>query len=232
MKKMTALLIDDDPDFQEATKYGLAIENIDTIIAGSRKEGLAEFDKRRDFEKEIDVVLLDIMLPDGHGAEVLEKIGKRSNVPVIMITVADYDPTRTVTCLNAGAAGFEQKPLNYSVLAARIRAAVRLVKGGKRVRHFRFADWRLDTVRHKLTDPQGVGITLGTNEYDILCEFLLNPGVLLPHEQLQGLLHNPDLLKKKISKLKKALGDDAANPKFIMSVFGKGYQFVETVTTE
>ena len=233
MNKITALLIDDDSEFQEATKEALALANIDTIVAGSRQEGLDELDKRRDPGEEIDVVLLDIMLPDGHGAEVLKEICGRSNVPVIMITVADHDPTRTALCLNDGAAGFEQKPLNYSVLAARIRSVMRLFgKGGQRVRHFRFAGWKLDTVRRKVTDPKGNGITLGTNEYDILCEFLLNPGVLIPHRQLAGPLHNEALLTKKISKLKRALGDDVDDPKFIMNVFGKGYQFVESVTTE
>lgn len=180
---MNVLIIDDSQDLCKAVKGCLECQNylVDTAYDG--KSGL-----RKALTNEYDIILLDIMLPQMNGYEVLKKLrGERRFVPTIMIT-AKNNVSDMIEGLELGADDFLQKPFNIDVLAAKIRAIARRNNiDGAESDYFRYADFTLTVSTKKLATIK-LEITLKDAECEVMKYFIKNSSVIVPEEKITKII--------------------------------------------
>lgn len=142
----------------------------------------------------VDLIMLDLMLPDEDGMSICRRLRQTSRVPIIMVTAKGEDIDR-ILGLELGADDYVVKPFNPRELVARIRALLRRAQGypgatgARRLPPMRFDGWRIEPVARSLVDPDGVKITLTSAEFDILLAFCRNAGRVMSREQLIELAH-------------------------------------------
>ncbi len=192
---------------------------------------------------EVDLVVLDVMLPGTSGLDLCREIRARSMMPIIMLT-ARRDETDRIVGLEVGADDYLPKPFNPRELLARIRAVMRRVAHAgdpttaHRQRYITFAGWSLDTHRHELANPEGVVIDLSGGEYDLLLAFVEHPNRVLRREQLLELARHrltegfDRSIDVQISRLRKKLEMDGSASPLIKTIRGAGYMFVPAVTRQ
>lgn len=191
----------------------------------------------------IDLVVLDIMLPGDDGLTLCRHLRETTALPIILLT-AVADDTDRVIGLEMGADDYVTKPFNPRELLARIRAVLRRSeslppqKSGVAGETLHFSGWTLDVKRRDLLDANGVVVTLSTGEYRLLVALLNRPGIVLSRDQLLDLTRGRDAqvydrsVDNQISRLRRKIETDPANPKLIKTVWGGGYQFTADVTIE
>lgn len=188
---------------------------------------------------EVDLVVLDVMLPGTSGLDLCREIRVRSMIPIIMLT-ARRDETDRIVGLEVGADDYLPKPFNPRELLARIRAVMRRVahaapSTAQRQRYVTFAGWSLDTHRHELVNPDGIVIDLSGGEYDLLLAFIEHPNRVLRREQLLELARHrltegfDRSIDVQISRLRKKLETGESASPLIKTVRGAGYMFVPAV---
>jgi two-component system, OmpR family, response regulator len=194
-------------------------------------------------ESNIDLVVLDLMLPGEDGLSLCRTLRARSNLPVLMLT-AKSDAFDRVLGLEMGADDYLTKPFEPRELLARVRSILRRAMAlptnlaPVAVRRFRFAGWTLDTTAHRLLSPQGVVVALSGAEYRLLQVFLTHPNRVLTRDQLMDLIQGRDgdvfdrSIDLRVSRLRQKLGDDARSPELIKTFRGEGYVFAATVDAE
>ncbi len=182
----------------------------------------------------IDLIVLDLMLPNEDGLVLCRNLRVHSNIPVIMLT-AKGDETDRIIGLEMGADDYLPKPFNPRELLARIKSVLRRAQalpdhqestGG---RYLRFAHWQLDTVTRNLVAESGLVVALSGAEYRLLKIFLEHANRILSREQLLDMTQGKDAepfdrsIDVQISRLRHRLGDDAKEPSIIKTVRGEGY---------
>jgi two-component system KDP operon response regulator KdpE len=176
-----------------------------------------------------DVVLLDVFLPDINGLEILESLREFSAVPIVMVT-ANSKTEDTAQALDLGADDYIIKPFNRVELLARIRACVRRsvpapVHGDAQ---FRAKELAIDFGRRQVS-VRGETVKLSKIEYNLLSYLAANPGHVLSHTQILSKIWGPEYkedtqyLWVTMSRLRKKLEEDPANPEYIMTEPGVGY---------
>lgn len=187
----------------------------------------------------IDLVILDIMMPGEDGLALTGFIRATSKVPVILLTARSEETDRIVG-LEIGADDYVTKPFSPRELLARVRAVLRRAgDGSSAVRApdapgYAFASWVLRTGERELIDAGGVAVPLSTGEYNLLLAFLNHPKRVLTRDQLLDLTQGRELtsfersIDNHISRLRKKMEADPADPKLIKTVWGGGY----TMTAE
>lgn len=192
-------------------------------------------------ERDYDLILLDVLLPQLNGMEVLRRVRKHKDVPVIMVTARDAVMDK-VAGLDAGADDYLTKPFDARELLARVRAVLRRVDERRPVIQERarplidFADWHLDVTRRELRSPDNVMIPLSAGEFDLLLVFIEHPQRILTREQLLDLArgHCHDAFDRSIdvqvSRLRRKLESDTKRPAMIRTVRNGGYLFTPSVT--
>ncbi len=233
-RELRIALLDDDPEIRQLVSAYLARYQIECVTVGSA----AEFFKRLGSEH-FDLVLLDIMLPDGDGLDIARQVRQTNNIPVIMLT-ALADESDRVLGLEMGADDYLTKPFSPRELLARIRAVLRRtseqlwVHRQTDVQTYCFADWRLSLAQRTLTSPQGVLISLTGGEFDLLVALVRNAGSILNRDQLLEMTRGRSAqaydrsVDVQLSRLRKKLGD----VELIKTVRGGGYLFAQAVTHE
>ena len=242
---ITCLIVDDDPALRELvgdhlTRYGLQARLADSAAAMRRELARGG----------IDVVLLDLMLPDGDGIELCRELRTRSRIPVIMLT-AQGDPISRVLGLEMGADDYVAKPFEPRELLARIHALMRRSSGalagadrprdtpaslafhpgGAAAATRGFGGWQVDWRNRMLVDPDGIGLSLSNVEYRLLAAFAEHPGQVLSRGQLVEMTRsaaadsNERSIDLAVSRLRAKLRESLENPRFIRTVRGRGYQF-------
>jgi two-component system phosphate regulon response regulator OmpR len=224
--KLKALLIDDDRKLA-----GLLIEylrrfEIFLAHASAGDEGLRML--RSDPP---DCVLLDVMLPGRDGFDICREIRKFSDVPVIMLTARGEVADRIVG-LEIGADDYLPKPFEPRELAARIQAVLRRKQAPARGEILRCGDLEVDMGRRSAS-RNGEDLRLTALEFDALAIFARFPGVVLHRERLVDLLKGGEWdpvnrsLDVLVSRLRQKLGDDPQTPRYLKTVRGTGYLFLE-----
>ena len=181
-----------------------------------------------------DLVLLDVMMPDMDGFEVLKIIREVSNVPVIMLTAKSEEDDR-VRGLELGADDYITKPFSPRELASRVRAVLRRTEtttGGGTHGLIEVDDrLKLDFDRREVW-VNGKLVKLRPTEYRLLYHLVQNAGWVISHDQLLAKVwgyeyrDEPHYVRLYINYLRKKLEEDPANPKYILTERGIGYRFV------
>jgi two-component system KDP operon response regulator KdpE len=227
--KKKILVVDDEPRMRRFVRMNLDLEGYDVIEADN---GLAALDKVR--EAMPDLVLLDVAMPELDGFETLEHIRQVSAVPVIMLTVKNDEEDR-IRGLDLGADDYVTKPFSPRELLSRIRAVLRRVeppKGSVEEPLVIDDDLQIDFPRRAVI-ARGQHIKLRPTEYRLLLHLVENAGWIVPQETLLAKVWGPEyrddnqLLRLYITYLRKKIEPDPANPRYILTERGVGYQFVD-----
>lgn len=179
----------------------------------------------------IDLVVLDLGLPDLDGTEVIRRLRSWSQVPVIVLSVRDRQDDR-IGALDLGADDYLTKPFAIEELLARMRAVERRTRNDDELSPvLRFFGLEIDLGRDlvKLHDDQ---LRLTPIEYKLLREMATNPGKLLTHRWLLQRVWGPGYgsethyLRVFVRQLRQKLGDDPSKPRFILTEPGLGYRWI------
>src|SRR5262245_37527283 len=223
----TLLFIEDDDQIRFALTMALEDEGYKVREAADGRAGLAEF-----AEHEIDLVLLDLRLPDMSGFDVCRALRARSIVPIIIIT-AQTDTHDLVAGLEAGADDYVTKPVVPKELAARIRALLRRVQlhetAAPRATVFGDVELRRE---QGIVLKRGREVSLTKTEFRLICEFADHAGAVLSRDQLlervwgYEYLGDSRLVDAHVRRLRVKVEDQPDDPRLIVTVRGLGYRLL------
>jgi DNA-binding response OmpR family regulator len=237
MAQNTVLIIEDDEDIREGIRILLEGEQYHVREAASGLAGLALV------REDVDVVILDIMMPGMSGLRVCEEIRKVSNVPVLFLTAKSQESDKLIG-LMAGGDDYLTKPFSYAELLGRIKALTRrynvyrgraasadaaeqdtvLERSGIRI-HLHFNEVTVDGQEKHLSDK----------EYQILLLLMQHPGRVFSAKNLYELVwgepfyySSNNTVMVHVRKLRTKIEPDPQNPTYVRTVWGKGYYFEKT----
>jgi two-component system response regulator RegX3 len=225
--KRTILLVEDEESITTPLVEALRREGFDTAVSGTAGESLALAERVKP-----DLVLLDVMLPDGSGFDVCRELRARSRVPIIMLT-ARGEETDRVAGLELGADDYVVKPFSARELVARVRAVLRrAAEAGERklAGATEIGELRLDPSRRSASF-RGEELELSRKEFDLLRLLVENAGSVVTRERLidevwdTNWFGSTKTLDVHISGLRKKLEDDPAEPRYIHTIRGVGFRF-------
>lgn len=224
---MKILIIEDEPELREMVSHTLqessfVVETAATYHEAEEKTGVYEYD----------CVLLDLMLPDGNGLELLKQLLNLSNPPQIIITSAKASIEDKVKGLELGADDYLPKPFDLSELLARVKSQLRRRAGGKKsIKVGNVEIWPDE----KRVTVHGQPLDLLHKEYHILHYFLSRPERVISKESLAEAVwgdhadqsDNYNYVYQQVANIKKKL-KNAGSTAVIQSVYGFGYKMIET----
>lgn len=221
------LICDDERDIVSALKIYLEAEGYNTFAAYNGKEALKVLD-----ERDIHLVLMDIMMPELDGISAMVKIRESSNVPVILLTAKGED-TDKVLGLNVGADDYITKPFNPVEMLARVRSQLRryMQLGGGAVRDdmLRIGGISLDD-RSKEVTVDGEAVSLTPTEYDILKFLMQHPGEVFQPKVIYRRVWDDEpygaesTVAVHIRHLREKIEINPAEPRYIKAIWGQGYK--------
>lgn len=221
---MNILLVDDEQSILHSVRAYLEQEDYNVRTAINGRAALKEV---ATFHP--DLVVLDIMLPELDGLEVLRQLRQTSDVYVIMLT-AKADETDKIVGLSMGADDYVTKPFSPRELVARIKAALRRLSGTQTRTELAFARLRIDTAA-RLAWKDGQVVDLTPIEWTLLHKLMQNHGRALSRDQLIEQVWGYDyygderVVDVHIGRLRKKIEDDPTDPTLIATVWGAGYRF-------
>lgn len=224
-EQMNILIVDDELDMLELIGSFLQRQGFHVITANNGTGALHQLEKEA-----IDLVVLDIMMPDMDGFEVCQRIRQTSQIPILFLTARSYEEDR-IKGLEIGADDYIMKPFSLRELAARIETTLRRIRGLSLKRsRIMIGDLEIDQDGRQVYLKQEP-INLTRREFDLLMFLLLNQGQVFSREQLYQKLwesHSPSASLRTVDthiktlrlKLKEA-------ERYIKTVWGVGYKFEE-----
>jgi DNA-binding response OmpR family regulator len=226
MARRKILLVEDESSISEPLSRALEREGFDVAVADTAAGAVEAFRAWRP-----DLVLLDVMLPDGDGRDVLRELRQVSRVPVVMLTARGEEVDR-VLGLELGADDYVTKPFSGAELVARIRAVLRRVadQPDSADSVLQVADVVLDLDK-RLVTRGGEQVDLTVKEFDLLRLLLESAGKVVRREQLiadvwdTNWFGSTKTLDVHVSSLRRKLGDDSSDPRYIHTVRGIGFRF-------
>ncbi len=230
------LVVDDDREIRDLlgrflTKHGYRITAVQD--GKDMRRALADWN--------IDLVVLDLMLPGEDGLSLCRDLRAKSQIPVIMLTMMGEETDRIIG-LEMGADDYLPKPFNPRELLARMKAVLRRAQSataapapaGRKI--LGFADWKLDLGLRRLESPQGLIADLSAGEFDLLVAFVEHPQRVLNRDQLLDLTHGraeapfDRSVDMQVSRLRHKIETNPKEPELIKTVRGGGYVFTAVVT--
>lgn len=224
----TVLIIEDDPNTASLIATYLQREGFTTRLAGDGESGLAS---ARSYQPNL--VILDLMLPKLDGWEVCRQLRKISDLPVLMLSARDDEIDR-ILGLSIGADDYVVKPFSPRELVERVKAILRRARPAQveDVGVLTRSGLTLDPDRHRVTSDHRE-IDLTPTEFKLLHALMAAPGRVFSRESLLGHIYRQEdavvdrVIDVHIGKLRQKLDDSSDNPRFIETVRGVGYRFVE-----
>lgn len=233
MKKATIICVDDDEGLQTVVGHYLEEQGYKVLSAYSGKE--LESKLQTD---SADAILLDLVLPDSEGLDLIKMIREKSNVPIIIVS-GRSDTTEKIVGLEMGADDYMTKPFAMRELSARLKAVMRRTAneappaGGDATRKDAskviFGDWILDRTQYQVYGKDGVSVDLTIGEFRLLEALLLSANRALSREQLFEITRDGTFdvydraIDIQIARIRKKIGGD--NPDLIKTVRGVGYMY-------
>ncbi len=222
------LVVDDDPELRELIQAYLEQQgfHVACVESGEAMDAfLAEHD--------VDLLILDLMLPGEHGLSIAQRMKKHSNLPIIIVSAQGEDVDRIVG-LEVGADDYLSKPFNPRELLARVRAVLRRSQTGGSVSEdnepAQFGVFALDTNAHRLT-KNGDTVPLTSGEFDLLAILVSHPNKVLDRDRILDLLTGAERspfdrsIDVRVTRLRSKIEPDPAQPVYIRTIWGKGYMF-------
>ena len=229
--RRTILLVEDEPAIAEPLAESLTREGFALQVVGTAADAVDTAARLRP-----DLILLDLMLPDGSGFDVCREVRRESQVPIIMLT-ARGDETDRVIGLELGADDYVVKPFSAREVVARVRAVLRRVATAPRPdagagadEAIAVGDVRLDPATRTVARG-GEAVEVTRKEFDLLRLLMASAGAVVTRERLIDEVWDPNwfgstkTLDVHVSGLRKKLGDDSASPRYIHTVRGVGFLF-------
>ena len=228
-----ALVVDDEKLIVKGIKFSLEQDGYEVDVAYDGKEAL-----RMAKEKEYDIVLLDVMLPEMDGMEVCQAIREFSEMPIIMLTAKGNDMDK-ILGLEYGADDYITKPFNILEVKARIKAIIRRNSkkskaADKNDRIIEVSDLKLDLDSRRVFE-KGNEVNLTAKEFDILELLTQNPDKVYSREQLLNIVWGNKLheagdvrtVDVHVRRLREKIEPNPSEPKYIHTKWGVGYYFKE-----
>jgi two-component system, OmpR family, response regulator len=224
----TILLVDDEDSVQKLLAYPLEREGFRVLQARDGEEALERF-----AAEEVDLVVLDLMLPKLDGLEVCKRLRALSEVPIIMLTARD-DELDKVVGLELGADDYITKPFSIREFRSRVRALLRRASvarpaaGAENV--IAVHELELDLGRRTVT-ARGAPVQLTYVEFELLRTLVAHPGRVYSRRMLLEALwgaadyREPRTIDVHVRHLREKLEHDPAEPEYILTVRGVGYRF-------
>jgi DNA-binding response OmpR family regulator len=224
------LIIEDEPDMVLGLKDNFEFEGYEVVTAADGATGL---ERARSVKP--DLVILDIMLPTLSGLEVCKTLrGEGFEAPIIMLTARGQEIDKVVG-LELGADDYVTKPFSIRELLARVRAILRRTEGTKkRLARYSFADVDLDFEGYK-AKRGGEVLELSPREFELLRYLIERKGETVSRDRLLedvwGYESYPSTrtVDTHIAKLRAKIGDSGSEPKYILTIHGVGYKFIDPV---
>ncbi len=226
---MKILIVDDEKLLVKGMKFNFEQEGYDVETAYDGEEAL-----KLSRDKNLDLIILDLMLPKLDGLSVCQKIREFSSVPIVMLTAKTEDMDK-ILGLEYGADDYITKPFNILELKARVKAIMRRVTPiapkGDRTK-VRIGTVELDYNQRKVT-IDGVTTDLTSKEFDLVDLLVSNPGKVYSRDNLLDLIWGYDYpgdartVDVHIRRLREKIEPNAAEPKYLLTKWGAGYYFKE-----
>jgi two-component system response regulator RegX3 len=217
------LIVEDEESYQDALNIGLSVEGFVIVSATNIAEARLLFASMKP-----DLVLLDVMLPDGSGIDYCRELHDTSRVPIIMVSARSSE-VDVVLGLEIGAADYVTKPYRLRELVARIRAVLRRPSTSEDEDVVTFGDLRIDFTRRTVT-RRGKEIELSRKEFDLLGLFAQRLGQVVTREVCLdtlwwGLeLSDTRTLDTHVKRLRQKIEDDPASPRHLITIRGVGFR--------
>lgn len=236
-KKLQILIVDDDLEMcqllcQYLDKQGYSVTSVNDGLA------LDDYLKNSD----VDLIILDLMLPGENGLSILKRLQNQAQVPVIMLSASGEDVDRIIG-LEIGADDYIAKPFNPRELLARIRSVLRR-QDGRKGSHakenkniHKFGPYSFDTNTQVLHRNKEV-VILTCGELSLLEIFIKNPKQVLTRDMLLEKLKGYDCapfdrsIDVRIMRLRQKIETDTTAPTYILTVWGQGYKFMPSQTSK
>lgn len=220
------LVVEDDNTILGALEFTLIDEGYDVKVAQAVKEAICEIDN-----DDFDLILLDLMLPDGSGYDICKHVRAKSDVPVIFLTACDEE-VNVVMGLELGADDYITKPFKIRELLARIKANIRRhSKSSNEMDMLKIGDLEINT-KEAIVKKNNQDVYLTAMEYRLILKLIQNPNAVLTRNQILESLWdtnsefvNDNTLTVYMKRLRRKIEDDVANPKYIITVRGLGYKW-------
>jgi len=230
------LVVDDDREIRVLLKQFLTRQGfrISTAADSIEMENVLN-------DWQIDLIILDLMLPGKDGLTICKELRKTSSVPIVMLTVMGEENDR-IKGFSGGADDYIAKPFNPKELLARIKAVLRrthMAPPSAKSSYdqiLSFGNWNLDIGERRLTSNSGTMVDLSTAEFDLLAAFAERPQQVLSRDQLldlaRGMVEIPfdRKIDMQVSRLRHKIEEDPKHPTLIQTVRGGGYMFTAKVT--
>ena len=219
------LFVEDEPSIFEPFTKALIREGFEPTVATTAAKALELAERINP-----DLVLLDLTLPDGDGRDVCRELRRRSDTPIVMVTARGTETDRIVG-LELGADDYVVKPFSGAEVIARIRAVLRRTqRRDEPMEAARIGDLAIDPGARRVT-LAGEELDLARKEYDLLNALVTRAGRVVTRDELmdevwdENWFGSTKTLDVHIGWLRKKLGDDPSEPRYIHTVRGVGFRF-------
>lgn len=227
------LLLEDDEALALGIEFTLKDEGFSVIRCASVEEAISTFN-----EDKFDLLILDVMLPDGNGYDVCKHVRGISEVPIIFLTACD-DEVNIILGLDIGADDYITKPFRVRELISRIKAIQRRFKSIENSKNIlKCKDLILNTETAKL-ESKGEEIILSGQEYKLILIFMTNAKKVMTREEIlnklmegEGAYFDTNTLSVYIKRIRDKIEEDSSNPKYIKTKRGIGYEWSLEVEKE
>ena len=221
MEALKILVVDDEPRMRKLVKDFLTVKGFQVIEAEDGEQAIDIFFE----EKDIALILLDVMMPKMDGWEVLKTIRQYSQIPILMLTARGEEQDE-LQGFKLGADEYISKPFSPKILVARVEALLRRSsQGSKDV--IEIGGIRIDKSAH-LVEIDGVPVDLSYKEFELMTYFAENQGIALSREKILNNVWNYDYfgdartIDTHVKKLRSKLGEKG---EYIKTIWGMGYKF-------
>lgn len=221
MEALKILVVDDEPRMRKLVKDFLTVKGFQVIEAEDGEQAIDSFFE----EKDIALILLDVMMPKMDGWEVLKTIRQYSQIPILMLTARGEEQDE-LQGFKLGADEYISKPFSPKILVARVEAILRRSsQGSKDV--IEIGGIRIDKSAH-LVEIDGVPVDLSYKEFELMTYFAENQGIALSREKILNNVWNYDYfgdartIDTHVKKLRSKLGEKG---EYIKTIWGMGYKF-------
>ncbi|HGM3507857.1 TPA: response regulator transcription factor [Clostridioides difficile] len=219
------LLVEDDLSLIYGLEFSIQKSGFSIDIARTVKEAMQMYE-----EKNYDLLLLDVSLPDGNGFQICEKVREVSNIPIIFLTASDEE-VNVVMGLDMGGDDYITKPFKLNELISRIKALLRRYNVANNVTELSSNNITIKLLENRVFKGE-FEVELTTAEYKLLSLFMKNKNIVLTRKNIldklwdgNGSFIDDNTLSVYVRRLRNKIEDNPENPKFLLTVRRMGYKW-------